>query len=108
MPQIIIKGITEEQCAALSVKAAPDLAKICNCPSDWFIFDLMHSRFYDENGRTKHCPVVQVWWFRRPMEIQDKVAKYLHKQFENMGFCADQISFHIFDEDKYYENGEKC
>ena len=108
MPQIIIKGITEEQCAALSVKAAPDLAKICNCPSDWFVFDLLHSRFYDENGRIKPTPVVQVWWFRRPMEIQDKVARYLHKQFESMGFYADQISFHIFEEDSYYENGEKC
>ena len=108
MPQIIVKGITQEQCAELSVKAAPELAAIVGCPSDWFVFDLIHSRFYDENGRTKHCPVVQVWWFERPMEVQDRVAKYLHSQFEKMGFHADQISFHIFEEDRYYENGKKC
>ena len=72
------------------------------------ILQINTGMFYDENGRIKHCPVVQVWWFERPMEIQDKVAKYLHNQFEKMGFYADQISFHIFEEDRYYENGEKC
>ena len=108
MPQIIVKGITDEQCAALSVKAAPKLAEICGCPSDWFIFDLVPSRFFDENGRTHHCPVVQVWWFERPMDIQDKVAKYLNNQFSEMGYYCNQISFHIFEQDRYYENGEKC
>ena len=106
MPQIIVKGITQEQCAELSVKAAPELSKIVGCPSDWFVFDLIHSRFYDENGRTKHCPVVQVWWFERPLEVQDKVADCLHSLIGEMGFCDDQISFHLFAGKDYYENGE--
>ncbi len=108
MPQIIIKGLNEEQCAELSVKSAPELARICNCPSDWFTFDLVRSRFYDKNGKIAPYPVVQVWWYERPMEVQDKVAKFLHKQFENMGFHCDQISFHIFEKERYYENGDKC
>lgn len=108
MPQIIIKGMTEEQCAEFSVKTAPDLATICNCPSDWFIFDLIHSRFFDGDGRVKHCPVIQVWWFERPMDIQDRVVNLLHRQLENMGFHCDQISFHIFEHDRYYEGAEKC
>lgn len=108
MPQLIIKGITEEQCAELSVKAAPGLSKICDCPSDWFVFDLIHSRFFDENGRIKHCPVIQVWWFKRPELVQDRVAHYLHNTLENMGFPHTQISFHVFDKNDYYEGGEKC
>ena len=105
---IIVKGITQEHCAELSVTSSAELANIIKCPSDCFVFDLIQSQFYDETSRIKPSPVVQVWWFERPMEIQDKVAKYLHNQFEKMGFYADQISFHIFEEDRYYENGEKC
>lgn len=108
MPQIIVKGITEEQCAALSVKAAQDLSKICGCPSDWFVFDLVPSRFFDQDGRTHHCPVVQVWWFKRPIEIQNKVAKYFDKEFKEMGFYCNQVSFHLFEPENYYENGETC
>ena len=106
MPQIIVKGITEEQCAALSVKAAPQLAEICDCPSDWFVFDLVPSKFFTENGAVPHYPVVQVWWFSRPAEIQNKVAQLLHSIFTEMGFADNQISFHLFKECDYYENGE--
>ena len=106
MPQIIVKGISEVQCADLSVKAAPKLAEICGCPADWCVFDLIPSKFFNESGATSHYPVVQVWWFKRTEDVQDKVAKLLHSQFEEMGFADNQISFHLFKESDYYENGE--
>ena len=106
MPQIIVKGINEEQCAQLSVIAAPELAKICDCPSDWFIFDLVPSKFFNESGKIPHYPVVQVWWFSRPAEVQDKVAQLLHETFCDMDFADNQISFHLFEGKDYYENGE--
>lgn len=106
MPQIIVKGIDEAQCAALSKKAAPKLAEICECPSDWFVFDLVPSIFFNQDGATAHYPVVQVWWFSRPADIQDRVAKLLHSLFEEMGYADNQISFHLFKECDYYENGE--
>lgn len=106
MPQIIVKGMNEEQCCTLAKTAAPQLAQICECPSDWFVFDLVPSKFFTENGATPHYPVVQVWWFERPLEVQDKVADCLHSLIGEMGFCDDQISFHLFAGKDYYENGE--
>ena len=107
MPQIIVKGITQEHCAELSVTSSAELANIIKCPSDCFVFDLIQSQFYDETSRIKPYPVVQVWWYERPVDIQSKVAEYLHSQFKKMGYCTSQISFHIFDNERYYENGIK-
>lgn len=106
MPQIIVKGINEEQCCALAKTAAPQLAEICGCPADWFVFDLVPSKFFNADGATCHYPVVQVWWFRRTEDVQDKVAQCLHSTLADMDFCDDQISFHLFEERNYYENGE--
>lgn len=106
MPQIIVKGLTPTQAESLAVKAAPALGNICSCPADWFVFDLSPSKFFDENGPTSHWPVVQVWWFKRPVNVQDKVASYLNEEFKLLGFNGSQISFHIFNEADYYEDGQ--
>lgn len=106
MPQIIVKGITEDQACNLAKAASPILGEICNCPADWFVFDLIPSKFFDESGAISHWPVVQTWWFARPQEVQDKVAVFLNDCFKKMGYPGSQISFHIFDGQAYYEDGQ--
>lgn len=106
MPQIIVKGVKEEEVKKLSMECSPKLGEMCDCPSDWFVFDYIESKFFDETGLIKHWPVVQVWWFERPQEVQDKFAKCLNDYFVELGYTGSQISFHIFDENSYYEEGQ--
>ena len=106
MPQIIVKGATEEQVKALAIETAPKLGEIVDCPADWFVFDYMQSKFFDFSGEIKHWPVVQVWWFERPQEAQDAVAKTINDYFVGIGYPGTQISFHIFEYSAYYEEGE--
>ena len=60
---------------------------------------------FDFSGEIKHWPVVQVWWFARPQEVQDAVAKLLNDYFVSLGYPGSQISFHIFEYESYYEEG---
>lgn len=106
MPQIIVKGVKEEQMKKLAMDCCPKLGEICNCPSDWFVFDHVKSDFYDESGKIHHWPVVAVWWFERPQEVQDKVAAFLNDYFKQLGYPGSQISFNIFGYNSYYEDGE--
>ena len=106
MPQIIVKGITSEETQKMSVDCCPKLGQICSCPSDWFVFDRIQSEFFDQTGKIAHWPVVQVWWFERPQDVQDGVATLLNDYFKKLGYPGSQISFHIFDYPAYYEDGE--
>ena len=105
MPQIIVKGVTEAEVKSLAVDTCKSLGEIVDCPSDWFVFDYIQSGFFDETGEIRHWPVVQVWWFERPQEVQDAVAKLLNDYFVQLGYPGSQISFHIFDYSAYYEEG---
>lgn len=106
MPQIIVKGVESRHVNKLAVECAPKLGQICDCPSDWFVFDHVKSDFYDETGKIDHWPVAQVWWFERPQDVQDKVAACLNDYFKSLGYSGSQISFHIFGYSSYYEDGE--
>lgn len=106
MPQIIVKGVNENEVKQLSMDCSAKLGKICDCPSDWFVFDYIQSRFFDESGEIKHWPVVQVWWFSRPQNVQDEIATCLNEYLKKLGYPGSQISFHIFEEKAYYEEGE--
>lgn len=106
MPQIIVKGVKKEELAPMSKFCAPKLADICSCPADWFVFDHINSEFYDMDGATPHWPVIQVWWFSRPQEMQDDVAACLNNYVKSIGYSGSQISFHIFEYSAYYEDGE--
>ena len=106
MPQIIVKGVKSREMPKMAVECSAKLADICQCPQDWFVFDHINSDFYDMNGKTEHWPVGQVWWFERPQEMQDEVAKCLNNYVKAIGYRGSQISFHIFGYSSYYEDGE--
>ena len=106
MPQIIVKGTTEAEVKSLAMDTAAKLGEIVDCPPDWFVFDHMQSKFFDETGEIKHWPVVQVWWFKRPQEVQDAVAVTINDYLKGLGYPGSQIGFHVFEYDAYYEDGE--
>ena len=105
MPQIIVKGTKPEETKQLAINTATQLGEIVDCPADWSVFEHRESRFFDFSGEIPHWPVVQVWWFARPQQVQDKVAKLLNNYFVSLGYPGSQISFHIFEYESYYEEG---
>lgn len=50
--------------------------------------------------------MVDVFWFDRGQEIQDKAAKIITKHINSIGYKSVDVIFHPLDKMKYYENGE--
>ncbi len=106
MPQIIVKGLDEKQMMTLAKTTSNTLGSICACDANWFVFESTNAYFINSDGEKFNQAVVQVHWFKRSQEIQDKVAGLLDKAIKDMGFDFTQISFHLFYEEAYYEDGE--
>ncbi len=105
MPQIMLKGLSENQVSTLAKNTSENLSKIVGCPADWFIFDSISSTIFSHTGEKSEQAIIAVHWFKREQEIQDKVALCLDKELEKLGFQDRQISFSVFLKECYYENG---
>lgn len=103
MPQLIFKGMPEQWVAEQAPQMIPSLAKIVGCPADWFALEWCPSTFYTNAGKEERHPVVQVWWFERLAEIQQKTASYLGETMIKSGLPSAQITFHPFSRSGYYE-----
>ena len=105
MPQLIIKGLKPCEYRPFAKESRPELSRIVECPEDWFTFDYQLSAMYTSGGAVESFPVLQIWWFERPKDVQDRVAVYLDEALKKRGYRNSQISFHIFREEDYYEDG---
>ena len=106
MPQLIIKGLKPCEYQPFAKKVRPELSKIVGCPEDWFTFDYQLSALYTSEGAIESFPVIQIWWFERPKDVQDAAAAFLDATLKEKGYRGSQISFHLFREEDYYEDGQ--
>ena len=103
MPQLIIKGVSAQQTQQLAPKMIEVVSRLVECPEDWVTVELCESKFFDKNGPTEQYPIIQIWWYQRPLPVQNQVARELSELFLKEGFPLVQVSFHLFAESDYYE-----
>ena len=103
MPQLIIKGVSAQQTQQLAPKMIEVVSRLVERPEDWVTVELCESKFFDKNGPTEQYPIIQIWWYQRPLPVQNQVARELSELFLKEGFPLVQVSFHLFAESDYYE-----
>lgn len=67
MPQLIIKGVSAQQTQQLAPKMIEVVSRLVECPEDWVTVELCESKFFDKNGPTEQYPIIQIWWYQRPL-----------------------------------------
>lgn len=105
MPMLKIKGIPKEEVLKESKELIDSLVEIIECPRDYFTIELITSTFIMDGEIVTPPTIVEVAWFDRGQEIQDKVAIAITKHFKKDRDCLDVI-FHALEHRCYYENGE--
>ena len=98
-----IKGVSAQQTQQLAPKMIEVVSRLVECPEDWVTVELCESKFFDKNGPTEQYPIIQIWWYQRPLPVQNQVARELSELFLKEGFPLVQVSFHLFAESDYYE-----
>lgn len=106
MPQIICKGLKEQEVIHLSKTLSENLAEIMNTPKDWFLFEYIERKCYVLGEKLSGDPIIDIWWFDRGQDIKDKTAQAIDKSIRVLGYEQIEIVFHECKEDSYFENGK--
>ena len=105
MPQIKVRGINENDICKISEKMIDELVEAVKCPRDYFEIECIKSVAIRNGKIADVYPFVEVAWFDRGQEVQDKVAKAITSHFKKDRECLDVV-FQGLEHKNYYENGE--
>lgn len=105
MPMIKVKGIPQDEVMKESKELIDELVEIIECPRDYFTIELINNTFIMDGEAVASPTIIEVAWFDRGQEIQDKVAKVITNHFKKDRECLDVV-FQGLEHRNYYENGE--
>jgi hypothetical protein len=106
MPALKLKAIDENKALSVSKQLIDELQELIQCPRDYFSIELVQSKFIMDGIFVEGPQMVDVYWFDRGQETQDKAAKIITKYINSIGYKSVDIIFYSLEKDKYYENGE--
>lgn len=106
MPSLKLKSIETKKACSISTALIDELQELLQCPRDYFNIEVVQSIFIKDGEFTEGYPMVEVSWFDRGQEIQDKAAKIITKYINSIGYENVDVIFHTLEESRYYENGE--
>ncbi|MGL4741934.1 MAG: DUF1904 family protein [Sarcina sp.] len=104
MPMIKFRGIEKEEIRGESKKLVDNLAKIVECPRDYFTLEITNSDFIFNGEDVAQPVIIEVSWFDRGQAIQDEVAKVITNAFKKDREYVE-VFFTKLEENSYYENG---
>jgi len=106
MPALVVKSIDSQGVCKVSKDLIDELTEIIQCPRDYFTIEVVESKYIYDGEIVKGPAVIDVFWFDRGQEVQDKTAKAITKHIKSLGYENLDVIFHLLEENKYYENGE--
>ena len=89
----------------MSKELIDELQQVIGCPRDYFTLEVLPTLFILDGEEDKGRPFIQINWFERGQEVQDKVAKVINRHARSVGYEAE-VFFTVLNENRYYENGE--
>jgi hypothetical protein len=106
MPLLRFRAIEAQDICTISASLVDDLQALLQCPRDYFTLEAIQSIFIKDGGFTNGSPVIEIAWFDRGQEVQDKVAEIVTNYMKSVGYNNLDVIFTKLDENKYYENGK--
>jgi hypothetical protein len=105
VPILTLRAIKEDEVVGISKQLIDELEDLLECPRDYFTLELRNSTFIKDGDICNGYPIVDVSWFDRGQEVQDKAADIITRYIKELGYETVDVSFHILKEKLYYENG---
>lgn len=106
MPTLRFHGTDSEKLAQVSSELHEQLSNIYAVPIDYITLEVIHSTFLFQGEEYKSYPLVEVIAFKRPDELEDKVAKTVHTALNKAGYKESELYFSYTEKRHYYGNGE--
>lgn len=106
MPQLKIRGIEKEKIVSVSTTLVNELSELVSCSREDFTIELIESTYIFDGQEVNPYPFIEVAWFDRGQEVQDKVAEIITNKFRDQGIQDIDLMFILLEENKYYYNGK--
>lgn len=95
------------QLLPVSLEMTDELQQAIGCPREHLVLEMIHSDvIVDGKLQPGSWPFVEVDYFERPREVQDRVAKIVTFALKKAGYPESDIYFRHLRAENYYENGE--
>lgn len=105
MPMLKFRGITKEEVRSESKILVDKLAKIVECPRDYFTLEMIDSTYIFDGEVVEQPSIIEVSWFDRGQEVQNVVASIITEHFRKDREYLE-VFFNKLNTSDYYENGE--
>ena len=102
MPHLRFRGFDESILEQYAPSLLPALAGVFGCPEDWISLEVVVTRYITRDA----VPMVEVLWFPRDRETQDRVAKTLYEAALTWVHPAPIVVFLPVAKTDYYEDGK--
>lgn len=106
MPTLKLRGIEAEKVRTVSKNLIDELQQLLQCPREYFSLEAVQAVYIFDGEFVKGWPAVEVYWFERPQEVQDKAAEIITNYIHSIGYENVDVIFTLLDKSRYYENGE--
>ncbi|WP_298722921.1 DUF1904 family protein [uncultured Oceanisphaera sp.] len=107
MPHLRFRGLSRETVKQISKPLVDILSPMIGSPLDHFTLEFIPAEFVAKGQVISGYPIVEVLWFERPLEIQDKVAAEITTTLRARVGAEQDICviFTRLEGRQYYENG---
>ena len=105
MPQLLIKGATLEEIKSISKAMTDEMVDVLKCPRDYIVLEYVPATYVCDGEVTAGYPLVNVLWFDRGQDIQNKVAEIVTRYLKGFGYGTVDVFFNVLEPSRYYENG---
>lgn len=106
MPILKFNGVEPKKLCIISKELVDELEELIKCPRDYFSLEVIQAVYIKDGEFVDGSPRVEIAWFDRGQEVQDKTAKIITKYVNSIEYPNVDVIFSVLDEKKYYENGE--
>ncbi|MGG7165653.1 DUF1904 family protein [Clostridium ihumii] len=106
MPILKVTGVEEKKVLEVSEELINELENIIECPRDYFSIEFTNSKYIMDGKIVMPPTIIEVSWFDRGQEVQDKVALAITKYFKDENKECVDVIFNNLKEERYYENGK--
>ncbi|KHD87206.1 MAG: pseudouridine synthase [Bdellovibrio sp. ArHS] len=107
MPHIRTRAIKTEVVSQMSKELPKLLAAEMNTAEDNFTFEAVSTQFFNQGVTEESYPFVEVLWFARSQEVQDRCAQILTEKIKELTPAPDVVVvFQVLEKNAYYENGK--
>ncbi|MGL6064032.1 MAG: DUF1904 domain-containing protein [Fusobacteriaceae bacterium] len=106
MPHIKFRGIQKEKIISNSKEIIDNLTNLIGCDRNWFTLEHIETEYIFDGKIVQGYTFVDVFWFEREKETQDKVAEFITIFLKKINDNNDiTVIFNPLIGKNYYDNG---